>query len=57
LQGTFGRDPEMPKIATAIKGKAPGKGTHGGLKTLREYAVKKRVSEARIEALRVAAAE
>lgn len=56
LQGTFGRDPKMPKIATAIKDKAPGKGAHGGLKTLREYAVKRRVSEARIEALRTAAA-
>lgn len=56
LQGTYGRDPKMTKLATAIKDKAPGKGTHGGLKTLREYAVKRRVSDARIEALRAAAA-
>jgi len=56
LQGTFGRDPKMPKIATAIMDKAPGKGVHGGLKTLREYAIKRRVPAARIDALRTAAA-
>jgi len=56
LQGTFGRDPKMPKIATEIMHKAPGKGVHGGLKTLRDYAIKRRVPDARIEALRTAAA-
>lgn len=56
LRGTFGREPKMSKLAAEIKKKAPGKGVHGGLKTLREYAIKRRVSDARIEELRVAAA-
>jgi hypothetical protein len=55
LQGTFGRLPKMPVIAAEIQKKKPGKGVHGGLKTLRDYAIKRRVTDARIEELRVAA--
>ncbi len=50
LQGTFGSTAKMPKIAEAIRAKAPGVGTHGG-KTKREYVIAKRVGSARIAAL------
>jgi hypothetical protein len=55
LRGTFGRRPDMPEIAYQIKTKAPGKGVHGGLKTLRDYAIRRRVPDKRIEELRIAA--
>jgi len=57
LRGTFdtvadtGHGIAGPKIARAIYEKKPGKGVHGGLKTLREYAVKRRVPETRISEL------
>jgi len=55
LQGTFGRLPNMPVIANEIKKKAPGKGVHGGLKTLRDYAIKRRKTDEEIRKLATAA--
>ncbi len=61
LQGTFGtvsdtgRGKGGPAIAKEIADAAPGKGTHGGLRSLRDYAIRRRKSDARIEELRVAA--
>lgn len=37
-----------PKIAREIYNRKPGKGVHGGLRTLREYAIARRKSEAEI---------
>jgi len=45
-----------PRIARAIYDKKPGKGAHGGLKTLRDYAIARRVPESRIRDLEAAAA-
>lgn len=45
-----------PKIAREIYNKKPGKGAHGGYKTLREYAVSRRVPDSRITDLENAAA-
>ena len=44
-----------PKIARAIYDAKPGKGTHGGLKSSHEYAIKRRVPESRISDLESAA--
>ena len=54
LRGTFdtvadtGHGKAGPKIARKIFDAKPGKGAHGGLKTLREYAIARRVPESRI---------
>ncbi len=55
LRGTFGREPRMPKIAAEIQKKKPGKTVHGGKPTLRDYAIARRVTLARINELRKAA--
>lgn len=63
LQGTFGTTSDTgkgkagPEIAREIFNKKPGKGVHGGLKTLRDYAIKRRKPDSRIEELRIAAGE
>lgn len=62
LRGTFdtvsdtGHGIAGPKIAREIYNRKPGKGAHGGLKTLREYAIKRRVPESRIADLEAEAA-
>jgi len=54
LRGTFdtvadtGHGKAGQRIAREIYNKKPGKGVHGGLKTLREYAIRRRVPESRI---------
>jgi len=61
LQGTFdtvsdtGKGIAGPKIARSIFDKKPGKGTHGGKKTLREYAIARRKPDSRITELEAAA--
>lgn len=45
-----------PKIAREIYNAKPGKGAHGGKKTLREYAKARRVPESRIADLEAEAA-
>ena len=57
LQGTFdvvadtGHGIAGPKIAREIFNRKPGKGVHGGLKTLRDYAIRRRVPSTRISEL------
>ena len=57
LRGTFGTVADTghgkagPKLAREIYNKKPGKGTHGGLKTLREYAIRRRKPESAIAEL------
>ena len=54
LRGTFGVVADTghgkagPTIARKIYDSKPGKGVHGGLKTLRDYAIKRRVPDSRI---------
>ena len=61
LRGTFGVEANTghgkagPTIAKKIYDAKPGKGAHGGLKTLRAYAIRRRVPESRIADLRAAA--
>jgi len=60
-RGTFGTNSNTghgkagPQIARAIFDAKPGKGVHGGKKTLREYAIARRVPETRISELEEAA--
>lgn len=62
LRGNFGtvsntgKGKAGPKIARMIFDKKPGKGAHGGYKTLREYAIARRVPESRIADLEAEAA-
>jgi hypothetical protein len=61
LRGTFdtvsdtGHGVAGPRIAREIYNKKPGKGVHGGKKTLRDYALARRVPDARITELEEAA--
>jgi len=61
-KGTFGTTSNTghgkagPLIAREIFNKKPGKGAHGGYKTLREYAISRRVPDSRIEDLKAEAA-
>jgi len=60
-RGTFetvsdtGHGKAGPKIAREIYNSKPGKGVHGGLKSSREYAVKRRCPDSRIADLEAAA--
>lgn len=60
-RGTFGTVSDTghgiagPLIAREIYNAKPGKGAHGGLKTSREYAVRRRVPDNRISDLEAAA--
>lgn len=60
-RGTFdtvadtGHGKAGPKIAREIYNAKPGKGAHGGYKTLREYGISRRVPESRISDLEAAA--
>lgn len=61
LRDTFGTVSDSghgkggPRIAREIFNRAPGKGVHGGLKTLREYAIRRRKPEKAIRDLERAA--
>jgi len=61
-RGTFGTTSNTghgkagPMIARKIFDAKPGKGAHGGLHTLREYAIARRVPESRIRDLEAEAA-
>jgi hypothetical protein len=61
LRGTFdtvsdtGHGKAGPKIAREIYNKKPGKGAHGGKKTMREYAIARRKPDSAITELEEAA--